>query len=218
MANFSTDADLLKWEPDIFRLTRIPSQKLMGSSTGSTTAGSATLTDGNADFVSAGVAAGHVVHLAKSGVYDLYLPVASVASATQLVLDAPGGLFVTQSGVTCEIHTFDPQHEEVHFELSQRFEISSEGELAFAEDELHEVRVLKRASAFRVLETIFRAGASDAGDLFWQKAQVYAELFASSVAAAKVRFDLDADGIPDATRSGHSVKLTVEDEGDAWHD
>ena len=38
MTNFSTDADLIKWEPDIFRLAKIPTQKLYGSSTASTAA------------------------------------------------------------------------------------------------------------------------------------------------------------------------------------
>ena len=216
MTDFSTDADLLKWEPDVFRLAKMPAQKLAGSTSGSTSSGTATFTDLSADFVSAGIAEGHVVHLLKSGVYDLFLPVASIASATQLLLDAPTALFSTQSSVTYEIHTFDPQHEEAHFELCQRFDITTEGEVTFAEDELHDMRVLRRASAFRVLEVIFRAGASDTGDLFWQKAQVYGGLFATAVEAAKVRFDLDADGIPDSTRTGHSVRLTVEEQGDAW--
>ena len=216
MANFSNDAELMKWEPEVFRLARIPAQKLAGSGNGVTTAGSAQLTDSGANFVTAGVKAGHVVKLAKSGVYDLYVPVAGVSSATQITLEAAGGLFVTQTGVTYEIHTFDAQHEEAHFELCQRFDITGDGVDQFAESELCEARVLRRASAFRVLEVIFRAEANETGDLFWQKAQVYGELFATAVEAAKVRFDRDADGVADTTRSGHSVRLRVEEEGDAW--
>ena len=216
MSNFSTDADLVKWEPDVFRLARIPAQKLISSSTGVTAAGSAVVTDGSANYLAAGVQAGHVAHLQRTGVYDVYLPVASVVSATELTLDAPAGIFVTQDLVTVEVHTFDAQHEEAHFELCQRFGITGEGEVEFAEDELHEVRVLRRASAFRVLQMIFRAGASDAGDLFWQKAQVYGELYGTALESARVRFDVNGDGTPDAMRSGHSVRLGVEEEGDNW--
>ena len=91
MSNFSNDAHLLKWEPDIFRLCRFPHQKLGSGSAGATTAGSATFTDATSgDFIVAGVDAGHVVYLSKTGAYDDYLPVASRTSATQLALDEIG--------------------------------------------------------------------------------------------------------------------------------
>jgi len=214
MAKFSKDADLMKWEPDVFRLAKIPAQKLAGGTGGSTSAGSATLVDSGADFVTAGVSAGHVVHLVKTGVYDLFATV-SEATAPQLTLEVPGRLLSTQTGVSYEIHTFDAQHEEAHFELCQRFGVTGD-EKEFAEDELAEARVLRRASAFRVLEVIFRASASESGDLFWQKAQVYGDLYKTAVAAAKVKFDMNADGVADKTRTGHSVRLRVEDEGDSW--
>jgi hypothetical protein len=214
MGNFSTDGDLMKWEPDVFRLAKIPAQKLAGGTSGTTTALNATLTDSGASFVTAGVQPGHVVHLVKTGVYDLYATVATV-NTTALGLEAAKGLFSGQTGVTYELHTFDPQHEEAHFELCQRFGITGE-EKEFAEEELTETRVLRRASAFRVLEMIFRAGASDVGDLFWQKGQVYGELFATAVEAARVRFDVNADGKTDVTRCGNSVRLRVEEAGDGW--
>lgn len=215
MGNFSSDADLMKWEPDVFRLARRTGRKLAGSTSGATTAKNAKLTDSGADFVKAGVKAGEVAHLVKTGIYDLYAGIAEVKSATELTLEASEGLFTTQTEVTYEIYSFEAQHEEAHFELCERFGITGEGG-EFEEGDLQEARVLRRAAAFRVLEGIFRAEANETGDLFWQKAQVYGELFATAVEAAKVRFDVNRDGKTDATRSGHSVRLRVEEAGDEW--
>jgi hypothetical protein len=217
MSNFSNDSHLLKWEPDVFRLCRFPQQKLGGASTGATTSGSTTFTDGTAgDFVNAGVDAGHVIWLSKSGAYDDYLPVASVEGATELTLDAPAGIFSTQTGVTWSIHTFDPQHEEVHFELLERFDVDDENVLNSDEADIHNVRVLRRASAFRVLEVVFRAQATGEDDLFWKKAERYRALYERTLAAVRLRFDFDDDGAPDETVDAHSVDLRVEQSGDAW--
>jgi hypothetical protein len=217
MSNFSNDADLLKWEPDVFRLCRFNQQKLGGAGTGATSAGSAAFTDATGgDFVNAGVDTGHVVHLSKSGAYDDYFPVASRTSATQLLLDAPGGVFTTQSGVTWSVHTFDAQHEEAHFELCERFGIDDENALNYDEEDVFNVRVLRRASVFRVLEVVFRAQASNGEDLFWKKAERYGVLFERALSAARVRFDPDGDGTPDQTKDAHSVDLRVEEAGDAW--
>ena len=217
MSNFSNDAHLLKWEPDVFRLCRFPQQKLAAGATGATTAASTTFTDTTSgDFVSANVTTGHVIHLSKSGVYDDYVPVLSRANATQLVLDAPRGIFSAQSSVAWSIYTFDPQHEEAHFELLERFDINDENPDNADEEDLFDVRVLRRASVFRVLEMIFRAQATSENDLFWQKAVRYRTLYERALAAVRVRFDFNADGRVDETRDARSVELRVEESGDAW--
>lgn len=168
------------------------------------------------DFVDAEVGEAHVVHLSKSGAYDDYFPIESRTSATQLALDAPGGLFSTQSGIAWSIHTFDPQHEEAHFELCERFNIDDENVLNPDNEDIFNVRVLRRASVFRVLEIIFRAQASGEDDLFWKKAERYCALFERTLGAVSLRFDLDGDGTPDETKDAHSVDLRVEQSGDAW--
>jgi hypothetical protein len=217
MSNFSNDGHLLKWEPDVFRLCRFPQQKLGAGSTGATSAGSANFTDAtNGDFVNAGVDAGHVAYLSKSGAYDDYFAVKSRLSGTQLELDAPKGIFTTQSGIAWSVYTFDPQHEEAHFELLERFDISDANALNADESEIFDARVLRRASAFRVLEMIFRAQATSENDLFWQKAERYRTLYERALAAVRLRFDLNADGEPDETKDAGSVDLRVEESGDAW--
>ena len=216
MSNFSTDADLLKWEPDLFRLCRFEHQKLAGAATGQTTAGSSTFTDASGDFEDAGVDEGHVIHLLKSTAYDDYFPVAERLSATSIDLDVPSGLFSTQSTITYAVHTFDAQHEEAHFELLERFDVDDENVLNADEEDLFNARVLRRASVFRVLEIVFRAQATGEGDLLWRKAERYRALFERSLAAVRVRFDLDADGVPDRTKESRSVDLRVEESGDAW--
>lgn len=195
MTNFSTDADLLKWEPDLFRLCRFAHQKLGGASTGATSAGSATFADATAgDFVNAGVDAGHVIHLAKSGVYDDDLPIESRLSATELALDAPAGIFSAQTGVTWSIHTFDPQHEEVHFELLERFDID-DANLANTDKADQNRRVLRRASVFRVLEILFRAQAAGEDDLFWKKAERYRVLYERVLGTLRLRFEAWPDDL-----------------------
>ena len=173
MANFSNDAHLLKWEPDVFRLCRFPQQKLGGGSHGATWDASSIFRDIiSGEFVNAGVDAGHVIYLFKSEGYDDYLPVESRMSITQLELDAPAGIFVTQTDIAWSIHTFDPQHEEARFELMERFDADGPDD----EDEF-KVRLWRRASVFRVLEIIFRSQASSEDDLFWKKAERYRVLF-----------------------------------------
>jgi hypothetical protein len=215
MANFSRDAELLKWEPDVFRLCRFGHQKLGGGSAGATSAHSATFTDATAgDFVNAGVTQGHVLYLSKSGAYDDYFGVASRTSATQLVLDAPAGIFTAQSGIAWSVHTFDAQHEEVHFELCERFDLAET--LEHGESDVFDARVLRRASVFRVLEIVFRAQATGEQDLFWKKAERYRALYERALAAVQLRFDTNRDGTPDETANAHSVNLRVEQAGDSW--
>ena len=217
MSNFSNDSHLLKWEPDVFRLCRFPQQKLGSGTAGATTGGSASFTDAvSGDFVNADVDEGHVIYLSKSSAYDDYFPVASRESATQLTLDAPAGVFSTQTGITWSIYTFDPQHEEVHFELLERFDVDDENELNADEDDVFNDRVLRRASVFRVLEIIFRAQASSEDDLFWKKAERYRTLYERTLGTIRLRFDFDADGAPDETKDAHSVDLRVGQSGDAW--
>jgi hypothetical protein len=217
MPNFSNDAQLLKWEPDIFRICRFPHQKLGSGATGATSAASTAFTDAaGGDFIVAGVTAGHVLWLSKSNVYDDYLPIASRTSATALALDAPRGIFTTQSSVAWSIHTFDPQHEEAHFELLERFDIDDANPLVADEPDIFDARVLRRASVFRALEMIFRAQSVSESDLLWKKAERYRALYALALEAVKLRLDVDRDGTPDRSKDASSVDLAVEDSGDAW--
>ena len=217
MSNFSNDAHLLKWEPDVFRLCRFPQQKLGAGATGATTSGATTFTDETSgDFVNAEVGEGHVIHLSKSSAYDDYIPVAACISATELDLDAPAGIFSTASAITWSIYTFDPQHEEVHFELLERFDVDDDNLVNNDEADIFNERVLRRASVFRVLEIIFRAQATSEDDLFWKKAERYRTLYERTLATIRLRFDFDADGVPDETKDAHSVDLRVEQSGDAW--
>ncbi len=217
MSNFSNDAHLLKWEPDIFRICRFPHQKLGSGATGATSAASAAFTDATSgDFVVAGVTTGHVLWMSKSGAYDDYLPIASRTSATALVLDAPRGIFTTQSSVAWSIYTFDPQHEEARFELLERFDVDDANPLNADEADIFDARVLRRASVFRVLEMIFRAQATSESDLLWKKAERYRGLYERALEAIKLRLDVDRDGTPDRSKDASSVDLAVDESGDAW--
>ena len=85
MANFSNDADLMKWEPTLFRDLAVPGQRLAAGVDGATSG--ITFTSASASFVDAGVAPGHVLRIEDSGgdAFGCY-EVLSVESATELLL------------------------------------------------------------------------------------------------------------------------------------
>ena len=83
MASFSSDVDILKYEPMLFGHLHLPWQ-VIAEGTGGTLNGT-TFTEAGADFVSVGVCAGGVIYLAsEDGVLDGAFEIVSVDSATQL--------------------------------------------------------------------------------------------------------------------------------------
>ena len=89
MAIFSTDTDILKYEPGLFGELHFAGH-VLASGTGATLSGT-TLTASGADFVSAQVAAGSVGYLQSAGdVLDAGYEVVSVDSAPQLTVSVVG--------------------------------------------------------------------------------------------------------------------------------
>src|SRR5262245_12201514 len=77
--NYTTDTDLLHFEPHLFKLTTMPSQTLIS---GSGDLAGDTLTIAAGSFTAAGVAAEHVVHL--GGSIDGCFPITAVNSGTSI--------------------------------------------------------------------------------------------------------------------------------------
>ncbi len=216
MTNFSTDADLLKWEPALFREMALEHQCLACGS-GATSAGYQVTAPG-AQFVSAHVRPGHVIHLAAAGQgVDGYYEVMSVEGETELlatVVGSPVGEWVplpTATGLEFSIHTFDPQHEEARWALLARFGLEMDAADAAQNLErwILEHRSLRRASVTLVLATVLRGQAAglpeDAG--LARKAEHYARLYEDEVAKVRLHVDRDADGRPDDIRSLGSHRL-----------
>jgi hypothetical protein len=216
MANFSTDADLLKWEPALFREIAPAHQCLACGEGASSLIYQVTVPD--AAFVAARVRPGHVVHLANpdQGV-DGYYEVMSVEGETELLATLVGSPvdewvpLPTATDLDFAIHTFDPQHEEARWALLARFglEMDASDGAKDLERWILEHRSLRRASVALVLATVFRgqaAGGSADGALA-RKAEHYARLYEDEVAKVRLAVDRDADGRPDDVRSLGSHRL-----------
>ena len=215
MTNFSTDADLLKWEPALFRDLGLE-QQCLTRGTAAATSGLEVAADGQ--FVTSQVRPGHVIHLAgpDQGV-DGYYEVVSVEGESLLLAAVVGSGpedWVPPPEATdldFSICTFDPQHEEARWTLLTRFGLETDA--ADTQTDLErwilEHRALRRASVALVLATLYRgqaAGDPRAGGLS-RKADHYARLYEDDLAKARLHLDRNADGLPDDVRTAASFRL-----------
>ena len=214
MANFSTDADLLKWEPTLFRDLAVGGQRLASGLDGTTSG--ITLTSASAAFLDARVTPGHVLRLVgqendECGCYEIL----SVESQTELLatqvgraasdsVDLPTG----SDWVYC-IDTFDPQAEEVRFELLTRLGLSTDEQGLEQEELVLQRRQLRRASVFATLLMVFegQSGSSQEGRNLAAKAALYRQLYEKELAKIRVNLDRDGDGLPDDMRAPGSIRL-----------
>ena len=216
MANFSTDADLLKWEPALFREIAPEHQCLTRGEGASSLIYQVTAP--GAAFIAARVRPGHVVHLANpdQGV-DGYYEVMSVEGETELLATLVGSPvdewvpLPTATDLAFAIHTFDPQHEEARWALLARFglEMDASDVAADLERWILEHRSLRRASVALVLATVFRGQAVAAATDGALRSEEHTTEQPSPDEVAKVRLavDRDADGRPDDVRSLGSHRL-----------
>lgn len=214
MANFSTDADLLTWEPTLFRDLAVPGQRLASGADGATAGIS--FTSASADFPAAGVAPGHVLRLVGADGDDLgCFEILSVESQTGLLatqvgraagdsVDLPAG-----SDWVYTLDTFDPQAAETRFELLSRLGLAVDDEGLDLEELLLQPRSLRRASVFGTLLMIFegQSGAAQEGRNLSAKAALYRRLYDKELSKLRVRLDRDGDGFSDDARSPGSIRL-----------
>ena len=215
MTKFSTDADLLKWEPALLREIVLDHQCLTRGAGATSAAFSVTATGGK--FVTAKVRPGHVIYLANpdQGV-DGFYEVLSVEGETELMAGLIGGRgdeavpLPSATGLDFAIHTFDPQHEEARWALLARFGLEADAEAAGSDLErwIAQHRALRRASVALVLAMLYRGQAAEGeASGLARKAEHYARLHEDEVAKARLILDRDADGRPDDVRSLASHRL-----------
>jgi hypothetical protein len=215
MTNFSTDADLLKWEPALMREIVLDHQCLTRGA-GATSSGFSIIAAG-AKFVTAKVRPGHVIHLENpdQGV-DGFYEVLSVEGETELMAGLVGGRgeesvpLPAATDLDFSIHSFDPQHEEARWALLARFGLEADAQDAGADLErwITQHRTLRRASVALVLAMLYRGQAADGeASGLARKAEHYAKLHDDEVAKARLVLDRDADGRPDDVRTLASHRL-----------
>ena len=216
MVKFSSDVDLLKWEPVVFRDLALASQTLSQGTDGELSGTSFTSSSGS--FVNAGVTAGHVICLLSSdrsldGCYE----VVSVDSATQLTVSVvrttsedasiapPSG-----SSIVYKVSTYDPQAEEVAYGLLQFFGIGgSDGSGSASEESVLNSRALRQASVFSILSAVFASSATDLNSQggYWQKSLRYQGLFNTARLRARLEIDTDSDAIAEKFQTGGTMRL-----------
>ena len=215
MANFSNDSDILKYEPILFGELHLPWQ-VLAAGTGGTLSGTI-LTASGADFVSAQVSAGGVVYLQSANSYlDGAYEVVSVDSATQLSIsvirpDSQSSAIAPQAAtdISYRISTFGPQANEVGFQLTEYFGISPGNPASDIDvEDVLDTSVLKLASVFAVISSVYAMLASKAKDEnFWKKSLYYQKLFAKARGQCRLSIDVGTDGLADVTKVGASGRL-----------
>ena len=215
MISFSSDADILKYEPILFGELHLPWQVLI-KGTGGTLNGT-TFTDDKANFVTAQVSAGGVVYLQSvnsslDGAYEIV----SVDSATQLNLSVirsnPSDTAIAPPAATdisYRISTLGPQANEVGFQLTEYFGISPGNPASdISVEDVLDTNVLRLASVFAVISIVYAMLAGKAKDEnFWRKSLYYQKLFTKARGRCRLSIDNGADGFVDVTKIGASVKL-----------
>ena len=215
MAKFSSDVDVLKYEPVLFGELHL-SWQVLASGTGAVLSGT-TLTAADADFLGANVEAGGVVYLKSSdGSLDGAYEIVSVDAATQLTISvvrsdltdpaiAPPGA----SEVTYRVSTLKAQAGEAAFLLTEYFGIQpGDPTSPIAVENLVDTEGLRRASVFAVISSVYAMWASRTEEeCFWRKSLFYRQLFEKAKQRCRVSADLGSDGVVDITRVGGATRL-----------
>ena len=216
MAKFSNDVDILKYEPVLFGELHLPWQVLAEGTGGSLTGTIFTAT--GSDFVNAKVVTGGAIYLQSAdGTLDGIYEIVSVDSATQLTVsvlraDSDDDTVAppTASSISYRISTFDPQASEAAFALTEYFGIAPGNPASDIEaSDILDSSVLKRASVFAVISSVYATLAGEASDNenFWKKSLYYKKLFEKARCRIHLSIDNGSDGIADRINLGSSVRL-----------
>ncbi len=217
MNSFSSDVDILRYEPSLFGDLHFASQVLTSGTDGEISG--TTFSAGNADFNAAKIAAGMVIYLRSSdGTVDGAFEIVSVEGATQLTVSVlrPDGQEETialedADDLSYRICTYQSQSSEIFLQLTQHFGLRpGVADGMYSADDILDASVLRQVSAYGVLSIIFAtlAGRADENEgNFWKKSNHYRQLFEKALQRCRVCIDLGDDGISDSVRSGSSVRL-----------
>jgi len=205
----------LKYEPVLFGELHLPWQ-VLATGTGGVLSGT-TFTASGADFVSAQISAGGVIYLQSAdGALDGAYEIVSVDSATQLTvsivrsdLEDAAVAPPAATDISYRINTFEPQAGEAGFQLTEYFGIKPGNPASSINvEDILDTDVLKRASVFAVISSVYAMLASKANDEnFWKKSLHYKTLFEKARQRCRLSIDVGSDEIADVTRMGASVRL-----------
>ncbi len=215
MVTFSNDTDMLKYEPILFGELHLPGQVLTAGNDGELSG--TTFTASDADFVNTSVAAGGVIYLQSAdGLLDGAYEIVSVDSAEQLTISVirsdPSSVPTAPpeaTDISYRVSTFGPQASEVGFRLTEYFGIKPGNPASdTAAEDILQSDVLKPASVFAVISTVYAMLASKADDEnFWKRSLYYQRLFGKARERCRLSIDVGSDGVADVTMIGGSIRL-----------
>jgi hypothetical protein len=215
MTSFSTDIDLLHWEPNLMNDAAAIAQMILS---GSGNLAGEIFTIGSGSFTAAHVTNEHVIVL--SGSVAGSFPIVSVDSATRLKLSTiydelypdPGDAQPAAqpwtpssgSGLNFVIRTFWPQRKIVSDQLLQAAGVAIEDVSTITNPQ-----ILRRPCALGTLGMIYLAlaAASDKPEDLLARARMYEGLYQRSLRNALVEIDRDGDGVVEVHKALGVVTL-----------
>lgn len=202
---FSSDRDLLTFEPDIFTQMPLAGQALLSATTGSVA--NSIVTCPGCDFTNLKIDTGSVVlinDLPHEVISQIDIEKINISMIRGSNLGQPIKI-PDQADITLKISTFRQQRELTHQLLLQRVGIDiDDTNDAINADQIISITAMNVLEILGTLERIFRAGVSVDGEntQLIAKADYYHELFEKSLNQATIQFDISGDGLAD-----HSVDM-----------
>jgi len=196
--HFSTDADLLAYEPRLFIDVPLPGQQRLRVT-------DAQLTGNVLTSATGGLAAlieHQVVTISTSPGDAVSVAIASVTDDNTLALThAP--MLATTTDLTAVVRTFEPQAGVVHDELLAAIGIDADDPvLPLTEAAVVSTELMRRLEVLGTLWRVFEAGVGAVGDqsAINQRSDEYRRRFVTALGGARVLIDTDGDGRADAWR------------------
>lgn len=204
---FSSDADLLGYEPSVFVDLPLGAQRRLRLDDAVVSEATVTSATGGLSVL----AAGDVVVLGDGpGQWTAYAVEQVVNDNTIELRTAPIGFDPTEP-VAMEWRTFRPQAELVDEELLRALGIGAEAEAAgLGAESILSTAVMRRLEALGTLSRAYAAGVGVSGEQgqIEAKAARYRRAFSRSLRGARVLIDTDGDGRADVWRMPGVVALT----------
>ena len=209
--NFSTDRDLLVYEPTVFNDLQWVSQQRLSVADGSISG--TTLTSVLADFEASAIDTGSVLLVGSTPVEvieridAMTLTVSLIRNKTSDAPIPPGD----GTGLIVVARSFMPQAELVCASLLRMLGLDAEDpDEPLDADAVVSLSLMARLESLATLERVFSSAAALAGDndVLLYKAAAYRRQFHAAASHLPVQIDTNGDGLPDEKRYLGLSRLT----------
>ena len=219
MNAFSSDVDLLRYEPTVFKGATFTGQTLCRGHNGQVS-GTVFLASGE-NFLSRQIRPGHVIYLSDgAGNIDGVYEIVSVDASAQLTISAlrpdssaqpiPVG---TAANLLYRIGTFDAQAADAAEILTQMLAIRpGRPDSPYSAADLVDVRPLRPLSTLMVLQRIYSGlyQNKETDGVYLAKRDQYECLARQAACRCVIQIDAGADGIYEKTLAGDVIRLIRE--------